>query len=378
GSPSPRFLGGAKVKELDRKWADYFGCGYAVSVNSATSGLYAAVGAIGISPGDEVIVPPLTMSASVMAVIGYQGVPIFADCEPDYSCIDPVSVESRISKRTKAIVAVNLFGQPANFKALREIADKHGLLIIEDNAQSPGAFYFDKPAGTLGDIGVFSLNCHKAIQCGEGGVAVTDNQEFAERMQLIRNHAESVVESMPHVSMVNMVGQNYRMTEVHAAIAICQLDKLVSVSRRRQDLAARLSEQLSQFAFLKVPNTREGATHVYYQYMLRYSSNELGVSRQTFVDALNAEGFSAKQGYVKPLYLLPIFQKQIAFGESGNPFSLKDTAPNYAQGLCPVSERLHFEELICADLMRFDISSEEVDAFASAVDKVASHCGELK
>jgi dTDP-4-amino-4,6-dideoxygalactose transaminase/predicted dehydrogenase len=379
GSPGSGFLGGPKVKELDRYWADYFGTSWAVSVNSATSGLYSAIGAIGVEPGDEVIVPPLTMSASAIAILGYQGIPVFADCESDYYCIDPDSVERCITKNTKAIVAVNLFGQPADFLRLRKIADKHNLLIIEDNAQAPGTSLNGRNSGTLGDIGIFSLNCHKAIQSGEGGIAVTDNKEYAERLQLIRNHAENVVGSMPHISLTNMLGHNFRMTEIQAAIAIEQLKKLKDITEKRQELAEFFNNALKPFEFLKTPKVRPGASHAYYLYMLGYEKSVLGVSREIFIEALNAEGYKAKNGYVSPLYLLPLFQEKQVFGKNNNPFSLaaSDTTANYAKGACPVAEYLHSEYLLCPDLIRYDISENDIRTFAKAIDKVATNKASL-
>ena len=214
------------MQALENEWASYFHVKHAIAVNSATSGLYAATGAVGIGPGDEVIVSPYTMSASVMPPLIYGAVPVFADIEKDYFCLDPVSVEQRITNLTKAIIVVDLFGQPYDVERINAIAKKHNLVVIEDASQAPGATYKNKFAGTLGDIGVFSLNYHKHIHTGEGGMVVTDNDELADRVRLIRNHAESVVEAKGIKNLVNMVGFNFRMTEIEAAIARCQLRKL--------------------------------------------------------------------------------------------------------------------------------------------------------
>ena len=187
------FYGGTQVRSLEYEWAEYFGAKNAIAVNSATSALYCAMGAIGLCPGDEVIVSPYTMCASATAPLIYGGIPAFADIERDYYCLDPDSVLDKITDKTKAIIVVNIFGQPHNADRIREIAKEHNLFVIEDNAQGPGAQYDGKYAGTLGDIGVFSLNYHKHIHCGEGGIAVTDDDELAERIRMIRNHAEAVV-----------------------------------------------------------------------------------------------------------------------------------------------------------------------------------------
>ena len=156
--------------DLERAFCDRFGARFAVSVNSATSGLHAALIAVGVCPGDEVIVPPYTMSASATAVLMCGGVPVFADIEQDKYCISVHEVQRLISSKTKAIVAVNLFGLPADLGGLTLLAKNHGIALIEDNAQAPGAQYCGKWTGIVGDIGVFSLNRHKTMHCGEGGV----------------------------------------------------------------------------------------------------------------------------------------------------------------------------------------------------------------
>ena len=210
GSWHPNFYGGPEVKKLEEEWAKYFGVKHAIAVNSCTSGLYAAVGAVGVGPGDEVIVSPYTMSASATSILVFNGIPVFADIEEDYFCLDCKSVEERITPYTKAIVVVDLFGHPYNADKINKLAKKHDLKIIEDVAQAPAGSYGDKYAGTLADIGVFSLNYHKHIHCGEGGVVVTDNDELAERIRLIRNHAEAVVEDKGERSEERRVGKECR------------------------------------------------------------------------------------------------------------------------------------------------------------------------
>ena len=241
GSYDPRFYGGERVKKLEREWEEYFNIKYAVSVNSATSGLYTAVGAIGVEPGDEVIVTPYTMSASASAVLVYGAIPVFVDIEEDTFCLDPKKIKEAITPRTKAIIVVHLFGHPAKMDEILEIAKENDLKVIEDAAQAPGALYKGRHAGTIGDIGVFSLNCHKTIQSGEGGIIVTNNEEIAGRCQLIRNHGENVVKPLGITNLSNMLGWNYRMTEMEAAVASEQLKKLKSLNEVRIELANYLT-----------------------------------------------------------------------------------------------------------------------------------------
>ena len=220
GCWDPDFFGGPKVQEFEGQCEAYFGVKHAITVNSWTSGLIAAVGAIGIEPGDEVIVSPWTMSASATAILHWNAIPVFADIEPETFCLDPAAVEANITPYTKAIMAVDIFGHSADMEALMSIAKRHGLKVISDTAQAPGATYRSKLTGTLADVGGFSLNYHKHINTGEGGILVTDDHGIAERLQLIRNHAEAVVGDKGVTDLRNMIGYNFRLGEIEAAIGI--------------------------------------------------------------------------------------------------------------------------------------------------------------
>src|SRR5574344_134790 len=199
------FYGGPQVQALEKEWAEFFGVKHAISVNSATSGLYCAVGAIGTEPFDEIIVSPYTMCASATAPLIYNAIPVFADVEKDCYCLDINSIEEKITDKTRAIIVVDILGQVYN-QEINELAKKHGLKVIEDCAQAPYGKYKDKFSGTLGDIGIYSLNYHKHIHCGEGGIIVTNNDELADKLCLIRNHAEAVVEAKGDKDLVNMIG----------------------------------------------------------------------------------------------------------------------------------------------------------------------------
>lgn len=379
------FYGGPEVQSLEKEWAKYFKVKHAISVNSATSGLISAVGALGIGPGDEVIVTPYSMCISATAPLFYGATPVFADVEPEYFCLDPKSIEKKITKRTKAIIVVNLFGQPYDAEKINKIAKKHNIAIIEDSAQSPGAKYQGKYAGTLGDIGIFSLNYHKHIHSGEGGIVVTNNDEFAERIRLIRNHAEAVVEAKGVENIINMVGFNFRMTEIEAAIARCQLRKLKPLIDKRRKNVVYLTNKLKPIPFLKFPATRLGATHSFYMHPFLFDSKRAGVSRTKFIDAVRAElmptkrreteGVKVNFGYVKPIYLMPMFQQKIAFGPKGWPFN---KSAQYKKGLCPVVERLHFEEFCSHELMHPNMTKKDLDNVVSAFTKVAENLDELK
>lgn len=380
GTWSPQFYGGPRVQTLEREWAAYFGVRHAVSVNSATSGLYAAIGAAGVGPGDEVIVTPYTMSASATAALVYGAVPVFADIDPTTYCLDPARVEAAVSTRTRAIVAVDLFGQPADMVALKSIADRHRLVLIEDAAQAAGAMLADRHAGTLGHIGVYSLNYHKVIHSGEGGVVVTDDDRLAERLQLIRNHGEVVVREKGVEDLSNLVGFNYRMTEIEAAIALEQLRKLESLVRARVEAARELGRHLSGLAGLTSPAVREKARHIYYAYAMQYDPEVAGVDRALFVEALRAEGVPVGKGYVRPIYLEPLYQRRVAYGRDGFPFRFagSDSAVRYERGLCPIAELMHFERLITTNICHASIAARDLADWAAAAAKVLENAHELR
>jgi len=369
GEPGPEFFGGCAVRRFERAFARKFGVKHATSFNSATTALHGAIVALGIGPGDEVIVPPYTMSASATCVLMNGAVPIFADIEPDTFCIDPRDVARKITRRTKAVMMVNLFGRTGDMKALLSLARRHRLAIIEDNAQSAGARFHGRYTGTIGDIGVFSFNVHKQIQSGEGGVLVTNNRKFADRALLARNHGENL--SGEYSGAGPIFGTNYRMTEVTAAIAEVQLEKLDFLNRKRVALARRLSKRLAGTPGLTLPRPPEGGSHVYYAYPLRFDEKAAGLSRAEFVRKLQKRGFPIGAGYVEPLYLLPLFQKKQAFNGTHFPFDYNGRAePDYRKGLCPVTERMHYREFVGTDVCQHPYTAAHIDAFAVAVKEV--------
>jgi dTDP-4-amino-4,6-dideoxygalactose transaminase len=380
GTWHPDFYGGPRIQKLEQEWARYFGVKHAITANSATSGLYAAVGAAGVGPGDEVIVSPYTMAASATAALVYGAIPVFADIDPDIFCLSPQSIKERISPYTKAIIVVDIFGQPADMDEIMAIAREHNLAVIEDNAQGPGALYKGRYAGALADMGVFSLNYHKTIHSGEGGVIITNSDDLAERLQLIRNHAEVVVRGKGVENLVNMVGFNYRMTEIEAAIGYEQLKKLRGLVESRQAAATFLTERLSGLRGITPPVVRPDVTHGYYVYPIRYNAKTTGVPRERFVEALKAEGIAVNTGYVRPIYLEPLYQSRIAFGKNGFPFTYPDYkgSVSYEKGICPVTEQMHFDELICGDFCHSGLATADLEDIVTSFLKIDNNMDELR
>ena len=373
GASGPGFYGGPEVQALEQEAAQRFGVKHVVSVNSWTSGLVAAMGAIGLEPGDEVIVTPWTMVATATAILHWNAIPAFADIDSQTFNIDPNAVEAAITPRTRVIAAVDIFGQSADMPALRAIADRHGLKLVTDTAQAPGAVLNGVPAGTTADIGGFSLNYHKHIHCGEGGLLVTNDDRLAERLRLIRNHGEAVIESDQPEDLANILGHNFRLGEIEAAIAREQLHKLPGLVESRQQAAARLTQALTQLPGLQPPRVSPESTHVYYVYGMTLDLEQLGRNRAWIVNALKAEGVTGLLEGYQNIHLNPLFRHRIAYGTSGFPWTgLRSGESNvrYGPGLCPVAEHLHQHAFIGLNLCAHAFTDHEVDAVISAFEKV--------
>ena len=386
-TPTPpfSFWGGPWVQKLEQAWCEYYQVNYAVSMNSATSGIYAAIGALGLGYGDEVIVSPYTMTCCATAPLIYGAIPIFADVQLETGCLDPASIEAHITERTKAILLVHQYGIPADMDAIMALAKKYDLKVIEDCAHVHGGKYKGKPVGTIGDIGIFSLNINKSIQAGEGGICTTNDEELRYRLALIRNHGEAIVEPAGYENITNIIGYNYRLSEVAAAISLEQLKKLNEINRARISYAHYLNQELSRYdCFVPLSGypccsqlscdepDGKGCQSVYYLYPLRYLPEVTGVKRHDFVKALNAEGMSFYEGYIRPLYLQPIYQRKLAF-KNGYPFKApenRDIPTNYYLGACPNAEKLYFEQMLMNEHIRLPHTMEDMEDIVKAMDKV--------
>ncbi|RMF28779.1 MAG: DegT/DnrJ/EryC1/StrS family aminotransferase, partial [Candidatus Nitrosothermus koennekii] len=238
------FNGGRYVQEFEKMLAEYTNAKYVVAVNSGTSALYASLLALGLKSDDEVIIPSLTFVATANAIVAAGAKPVFADINMDDYTIDPNDLEKKITKNTKAIIPVHIYGHPADMSIIKEIADKYSLYIIEDACQSLGSLYKNKHTGTIGDLGCYSFYPSKVLTTGEGGAIATSNKEFADRLKMIRNHG------MLEGYDTRILGLNLRMGEINAAIGIAQIHKLAKMLEIRRRNAGILSDILQN---IKIP-----------------------------------------------------------------------------------------------------------------------------
>jgi len=374
------FFGGEKIREFEKRFAEYHGIKHAIAVNSATAGLHCALAACGVGPGVEVIVPSYTFTATATSVLHHNGVPVFADVDKKTYCIDPEDIRKKITSNTKVIVPVHLLGHPAEMDEIMKIAKNYNLKVIEDCAQSPGAKYKEKLVGTIGNLGVFSFQETKNMMTGEGGMIITDDDALAHKCRMIRNHGEAIVEGQKREYLSNIVGWNYRMTEMEAAIGIEQLKKLDYLNNERRRLAEFLSRELSKIEGIEIPYVDKKVHHVYHVYGMLYDEKVLGVKKDVFMKAINAEGIPLSGGYPRPLYLNPVFLQKIAYGDAGCPF----TCPYYkgkiaySKGDCPVAEDLCENKAIWLFAARPPATVDDMQDIVDAFKKVVSNRDELK
>lgn len=326
GPPDSRDIpnGGPKIRELEDAWCDRYNVKHALTFNSATSGLYAACAAADVQHGDHVITTPWTMSATVAAPLALGATVDFADIEDETYCINPDKVRRahQITHRdygvTKAVIAVNLFGHPAKLSELREICDDNGMILIEDAAQTPLAMEYGRISGTVGDLGVYSLNRHKHIHCGEGGVVVTNSDELAARVRSVRNHG------------IHPLGLNLRMTELEAAIALVQLNNITEHVNNRRMFGKVMSETLKNV--IDVPFARDGCEHDFYMWVAKMDASTLDVPHI--------------KGYIQPLH-------NIFMG---------------GQRDCPMVEKMR-NEIVCFETCKYDPTADQLATLMERFDE---------
>jgi dTDP-4-amino-4,6-dideoxygalactose transaminase len=295
---SGRYISGANVEKLENRFAAYVGTKYAVAVNSGTAALHIALKLTGVGAGDEVIVPPLTFFSTISAVAYQNAIPVFADIDAENYCIDPADVEKKISKRTKAILPVHLFGNSAEMGKLMRIAKKHKLRVIEDAAQAHGTEYKQKKAGSIGDVGIFSFFATKHMTTGEGGMLVTDNKRWADLAKAFRSHG------MSDRDHHDFIGYNYRMNEIAGAMGLVQLRRLDRLNKKRIENSLYLIGELNKknIPWIKVPKPEKHIKHTFFWCPVLIDEERLGISTRKLRDMLRAKGVEVRHRYWEPLY----------------------------------------------------------------------------
>lgn len=301
---------GPKIAEFEQTVADYVGAKYAVAISNGTSALHAACFAAGIEPGDEVITTPLTFAASANCVLYCGGTPVFADVEPKTYNIDPEDIQRKITDRTKAIIAVHLAGQPCDMDAIHSIAREHGLIVIEDGAHALGSVYKGKKVGSMSDMTTFSFHPVKPITTGEGGMIVTDNEDFYKKMILFRSHGITRDDSMmtrndgPWFYQQFNLGYNYRITDIQCALGCSQMKKLDRFLARRKEIVARYNEAFADCDNIITPYQLSDTESGWHLYIVQVKKCD---RRQVF-ENMREKGIGVNVHYI-PVYMHPYYQE---------------------------------------------------------------------
>jgi dTDP-4-amino-4,6-dideoxygalactose transaminase len=373
------FLGGERVRRFEADCAAAFSVPYAVAVNSATTGLSLALAASCVGPGDEVIVPCMSFTATASAILMFGSIPVFVDVDPQTFCMNPDAVRAALSPRTRAILVVHLLGNAANMDALISIAREHGLAVIEDCAQAPGVKYRGRPVGAIGDAGILSFQETKNVMTGEGGMILTRSPEIARKCRLIRNHGEVVAdETYPQDDLI--VGFNFRMTELTAALGVEQLKRLPANNAARNRNAQYLHKHLEGLPGLTMPYVLPEVDYQCHVFGMLYDEQVTGVSRTVLVKALREEGIPVGTGYVRLLYEHPIFLKKSAFGETGFPFCppWSDGKVRYERGMCPIGEELIYKKFLWVYQVAPPATETDMQDIVRAFEKVYASMDRLR
>lgn len=371
-SSGENFLGGKKIKEFEEKFSKKIGTKYGVAFNSASSALHAAIVAVGVQPGEEVIVPPYTFTSTATSSLMHNAIPVFCDVKKDIYCLDPDKLKDVLSPLSKAIVPVHLFGHACDMDEIISFANKNNLRVIEDCAQSPGGEYKNKTLGTIGDCGVFSFQESKNMMTGEGGMLLTNDEEIANIARMVRNHGEMILESLKHRTYKSeFLGWGYRMTELEAALGVAQVSKLDYFNGERIKLSSYLANEINKIHGLH--HTKyDFVKHVYNVFSFSYDEKKIGIPRNVFCEALRAEGIPCSNGYVKPLYLNPLYLEKRAFAYKHYRGNVK-----YEKGICPVAESLYENEVIVIPVCRPPATIDDMVDIVNAVHKIIENKSEF-
>ena len=352
---------GPKIREFETKFAEYVGAQYAVAVNNATSGLHLAATALNVKPGDKVIVTPMTFAASANCALYCGATPVFADINPETYAIDPDSIRSHITDRTKAIVAVDFTGQAVQIDEIRQICDEYNLIFIEDAAHSIATKYKGKQVGSLADMTCFSFHPVKTVTGGEGGAILTNDDELYKKLVLAHTHGitrdEELMEYAPHegpwcYEQISL-GYNYRLTDFQAALIISQMSKLDAFAERRKEIVKRYDEAFADMPEIIEQKEIPESDTCRHLYIIRLNLEKLSCTRREFFDAMSAENVQCQVHYV-PVYWFPYYQHL-----------------GYTKGLCPNAEKVYSE--IMSIPLYPKLSDADVEDVIHAVKKVVEN-----
>jgi dTDP-4-amino-4,6-dideoxygalactose transaminase len=365
------FPAGRKVYEFERQFGELYGVNHVVTSTSGTAAIHVAVGALDLEPGDEIITTPISDMGTVAPIILQNCIPVFADVNPQTFCLDPDEVEAKVTDRTRALIVVHCWGQPAEMDRFLALAKRHNLFLIEDCAQAHLTRYKGKLAGTMGDSGAFSLQDSKHLQCGDGGVTIMQDDALGKRAALFVDKGCDWSADRKYRLRYAFIGPCYRMTELQGAVLLAQLPRLPDIVRRRQELGDRLAALLADVPGITPPGRVEGAEHSYWSFPIRVDEQVLRVTTAQFGQALAAEGVPNGAWLNKPLYLYEALMEQITYGRSHFPFDspYAGRPVRYGPGLCPQAEQAMATLRTVGINERY--TDEDIQDVAHAVRKVA-------
>ena len=359
GSNGPNFYGGKYVKKFEKNLSKFYNSKYAITVNSWTSGLIAIFGSLDLKKGDEVILPAWTMTACMSSILNWDLVPVFCDIEKNTFNINPFEIEKKITKKTKAILGVDIFGHPVNIVAIKQICKKYNLKFVLDCAQSPYSKFKHKFSSEYADVAGYSFNYHKHISTGEGGVIVTSNKKIARRIQLIRNHGEAVVGDKEN-SNHHILGFNFRLGEIESAIGIEQLKKLKKIVSKKKALANYLNEYLKNFKGIIAPSVLENYTHSYYVYSMRIDRKIVKIHKKKIENFIKSNNLPFSLQY-QNLYKSKILSNRKFLSRI---FKSKKEIDKYIRSNKPIKfkniEDLQRNEFLCFGICNYDYSLKDL------------------
>lgn len=292
---------GPFIEKFEKKFSCYVGTNYGVSTSNGTTALHLALVALGIGKGDKVLVPSLSFIAVANAVTYTGAIPVFIDSNPQYWCIDPLKIEAMIDKKTKAIIPVHLYGHPCEIEEIKSIANRHNLFVIEDCAEAHGAEYKNKRVGSFGDISCFSFYGNKIITTGEGGICLTNNEEIAIKMRILRDHGMNPEKKYWH----DVIGFNYRMTNLQAAIGVAQLGKIESILNKKRAIAKKYSSLMGNLSSVVTPPEMPWARNVYWLYSILVEKKR----REKIINYLYKKGIETRP-FFYPIQMLPPYKSE--------------------------------------------------------------------